>query len=598
MKKIFVAGLALFTLANMSLAEISVSASVDKNTVGLDDAVNYTITISGGEINNAPEPSLPALENLTAVSNFSSSNISIINGQTSSSFSYTYVLKPGNIGPAQIGQTTVTIGGQSYSTRPIAITVTRATGHPVSRSASGSRGAGPLGSWENFFDDFFTRPSNNPFGAAKPRESVLAETSVSQKTAYVNQLVILTFTFLRQGNLFEAPTYLPPETTGFWTVNLPVSRDLRQVNRSGGVYLAQDFKTALFPTATGTLKIGPARLTVKPDPFAAAETIATKPITITVLPLPEEGKPAGFSGSVGKYALSASISTRETERGHPVSLTVKVFGEGNIQTISEPAFPDTDSIKKLSTSSKENIEKGFGSVSGSKTFEMVLMPLKEGMADIGPLKFSYFDPQAKKYIDVLSPVFKLNILPSNVPLPKELSAAGQKTENGGLKISFDWKGAVKKVFRFLSRPVIMLLIIIVFASALALWVIGKFREYELSDPARMRRKRALKLAKDKLKRARGLLRSGKLKDFIAEIYLSVSNYLGDKYGFASSGLTTDQLKDTLHEKGIDAGTLQNIESFIEECDLIRFTPSALDGQKASALSDSAEKLIIHIESGS
>ena len=407
-----------FIFSTAFAADVTFNASVDKNTVALDDTVQYTVSVSGSSVGNAPSPTLPKFLNLNVVGTSQSSNFSFINGQTSVSKSFIYTLQPEKVGQARIGSASININGQTYTTEPIDIKITKAEGNKTQHGTQTGGRARLPGMWDDF-DEFFKSPFSRFRQQQAVKDPVKADLKASQTTVYVNQQILLTFTFYRRVNLFQAPSYSPPDTTGFWSVNLPTDKDLHEVTLNGIKYLAQDFKTVLFPTTAGDFTIGPATLVAQTDPFNSAQTIKTNPLKIKVMPLPEKGKPNNFSGAVGDYQMDVSLKQNEIERGQPVQITAKVWGKGNIQTISEPVSSLSGEFKKLSANGKEDLIKEKTGVSGSKSFDIVLIPLKEGKFTLPPFEFSYFDPIRKEYRSLKSREMGLNILPSKVPLPQE-----------------------------------------------------------------------------------------------------------------------------------------------------------------------------------
>jgi len=571
--------------SNASFAEqVSINATVDKNTVALNDVVQYTITVSGEGINNL-SPSTPNFLNLRVISRSQSSNISIINGRVSTAYSHIYILQPEKEGVANIGISTITVGRNTYQTEPISITVTKPTSESKQQRQSGS--SGNLNSFWDEIDDLFSELRDRPYWRTPVPSSqvdpVLAKTSLSCSTCYVNQMVILTFTFYRRVNLMENPTYSPPSTTGFWSIELPSKKDGRYEILNGIRYLAQDLKTALFPTQAGELTIPPATISVKIDPFSAPITITTKPLKLKVLPLPEHGKDKNLIPAVGRWSMSTMVDKSVVQRGKPFTLWVKITGNGNINTIPEPLLKIESNLKKLGVHTKENINKGFDSVVGSKTFEYILMPIKEGTCLLCPVKFLYFDPYARKYIEQVSNPFKIKILPSNIPLHEEIEKETKLPERAIIKI--DKKIIIKT---FLVIFIIIILGIVIFLTS---WAIKKYRKYLHSDPVKNRRRIAMKKARNSFKRAKELLKKDSLKESVANVYEAVIDYLGDKYNFASTGITREQIKDLLAQQGIPLNVRQTIDKFILECDLIRWTPAELDKEKVNEIIKTGEEII-------
>ena len=570
-------------------ADLTFNASVDKNSVALDDILQYTLTISGNNAGNAPTPELPKFSNLNIVSQSQSSNFSIINGQMSSSKSFTYALQPEKIGKAHIGQASIAISGKTYTTEPIEITVTKAEGKKTQ-----SQSQQPPGPWDNF-DKFFNVHPSHLRQQQMIKDPFKTELRASQTTVYVNQQIMLTFTIYRRVNPYQN-LFTPPDTRGFLAINLPEDKKLREATVNGIKYVAQDFRTILFPTTAGNFSIGPATFVAKADPFSAAETIKTDQLKIKVVPLPKEGKPDNFSGAVGEYQMDVSLKQNKLERGQPIQLTAVIRGKGNIQSISEPLSALPKEFKKLSATGKENVIKDTSGLSGSKSFDIVLIPLKEGTFTLPPFEFSYFDPVKKEYRTLKSRELNLNILPSSAPLPQEYekSLAGE-TAKKQVSIAIPWdkigtaiQNTVTSIFFWLPVGVIIVLITI-----FALY--RKYQKRLFANPSRMRQKQALKVAKTRLKKAYRLLKKNELKEFLSEIFNATAKYLGDKYGFAATGITTDGLRDILNSKGLALDAQKQLEYFITECDMLRFTPSSLSREKAVELSRLAENLIVTIE---
>lgn len=586
---ILLAILALLICGITYAAETTFTAGVDKNTVALDDTVRYTLNVAG-QSGSVPKPELPKFTNLRVVSQGQSSNFNFINGQMSSSVSYVYTLQPEKTGPAHIGPASLTIGGKTYTTEAISITVGKAEGKKPQQP--GTRSMFPPGF--GFDDDEFFNSRIRPRGQPI-KDPVKTELKASQTTVYVNQQIILTFTFYRKANVFRMQ-YAPPDTKGFWSVSLPEDKKDREAMLNGVRYLAHDLKYILFPTTAGDFTIGSATLTVQTDPYSPGQPMKTDSIKIKVLPLPKDGKPDNFSGTVGDYRMDVSLKNNKIERGQPVQITAKISGRGNIQTISEPVFALPLEFKKLSSTGKEDMQKAASGISGSKSFEIVLIPLKEGAFTLPPFEFSFFDPVKKHYLTIKSQALNLTITPSTTPLPegyeKSLSAEPAK-KPVGFTIPWDRiKAAAANTLTsiYFWAPVLTIIVLFIIIS-----LVRKYRARFSADPAKARQKQALKVARKKLKTATRLLKKNDLKEFLTEIFNATAKYLGDKYGFSAAGITTDGLRDILNSKGLAQEAQQQLENFITECDMLRFTPFQLSREKAVELSKVAENLIITIE---
>jgi hypothetical protein len=571
-------------------ADTTFTAGVDKNAVALDDTVQYTLKVEG-QSGSVPKPDPPKFTNLNVVSQGQSSNFSFVNGQMSSSVSFVYTLQPEKTGPAHIGAASLTIGGKTYTTEPISITVGRAEGKKAQpQSRPGTRSMFP-GFPDN--DDFFN--SRLPRQHQPIKDPVKTELKASQTTVYVNQQIMLTFTFYRKANVYRVQ-YAPPDTKGFWDIKLPEDKKDRDVSLNGVRYLAHDLKTILFPTTAGDFTIGAATLNVQTDPFSATQAMKTDTLKIRVLPLPTEGKPESFSGAVGDYQMDVSLKQSKVERGQPVQLTAKIRGRGNIQTISEPVIALPKEFKKLSATGKEDTTKDASGLSGSKSFDIVLIPLKEGSFTLPPFEFSFFDPVKKQYRTLKSKEIGLTITPSSTPLPdgyeKSLTGDAAKKPVG---ITIPWDKIKVAALKTITSTFFWIPVLATVALVIIIFFYRKYRARFSADPAKARQRQALKVARNRLKKATRLLKKNDLKEFLTEIFNATAKYLGDKYGFSAAGITTDGLRNILSSRGLALPAQQQLENFITECDMLRFTPSQLGREKAVELSKVAENLIITIE---
>ena len=121
--KYFAPFLLFLSIAAVCCAEdIIISANADRQEVTLDGQVTLTITVSGNA-SNIPNPNIPELKGFTAYSSGRSQNLSIINGQVSSSISFNYILVPNNTGEYSLGPFSIDYKGKTYSAGPINIKV-------------------------------------------------------------------------------------------------------------------------------------------------------------------------------------------------------------------------------------------------------------------------------------------------------------------------------------------------------------------------------------------------------------------------------------------------------------------------------------------
>ena len=230
------------------------------------------------------------------------------------------------------------------------------------------------------------------------------------KIVYVNQVVYYTLRFKTNRDLMGNPSYVLPMFQDFWKNKSKNKSGYQLIN--GENYFTFEVTTPLYPIREGVLSIDPSSVTIQYLNSRSERKFETEKINLKVLPLPEFGKPKSFTGSVGKYGISAKVSKTTLKVNEPLVLTITIRGNGNINSVSEPQINLADDIKKYSTTVKTNTD----DIISSKQFQCVLIPLMEGEKTIPTITFSYFDPDLKEYRELATKPIIINV-------------SGEKNEN-------------------------------------------------------------------------------------------------------------------------------------------------------------------------
>lgn len=147
----------------------------------------------------------------------------------------------------------------------------------------------------------------------------------------------------------------------------------------------------------------------------ARYTLYTEPTQIEVLPLPTADQPANFSGAIGSFALEVTTDREETVQGEPIMLSIEVAGEGNFDRISGPTIAENANWRSYEPESKFIPRSASDSLRGTKRFDYVMIPKKAGTLTLPEAAFSYFDPIAKRYVEMKAPKIQIEVSPSNNP---------------------------------------------------------------------------------------------------------------------------------------------------------------------------------------
>lgn len=580
-------------------ADTGVEASVDRTTVPIDGQVVYSITVSGG-MRQLPNPQLPVLDaDWTVYSGGTSRNFSFVNGQVSSSATFRYVLTPRRPGTLTIGKATVTIGKTVYQTEPVKITV-GATAGAGSKAVPPGRVPG----------------GSTPDAGEQNGQDLFVTAVVDRKNPYVQEQITLTFRFYQRVTLLESPGFTKPTTTGFWAEDLPPQRTLTEII-DGRRYHVTEIRTALFATSAGKYTIGPAILecvvpevqrVVDNDPFSMfgrsmfgsqKVTLKTKEIAITVKPLPE-GAPPEFAGAVGDFSLATAVDKSTAAQGDPVTLTVTVTGSGNIKTVPDPVLPTMPEFKAYDSSTSSDINTTGESVRGSRTSQIVLVPLKAGATSIPPITLAWFDPKSSTYKTDRSDRMPLTITPGAVTAGGAMGGGGRGAiEVVGQDVRFlrpELLSVTSRHQRLWDGPLFWLFQLLPI-GLIGFALIHERRRRRLDgDIGFARQIRSGREATRRLKTARLLATRGD-DGLFAELSMAVTGYAADRLNRSAAGMTQDDLRGLLAARGINNELIEALVRFLESCDMARFAPAAAGSADRQRLLSEAASLIENLKRG-
>ena len=231
------AGVCLAAAAASSLAfaeDISVQARVNRRHVPLNSRLQLSLEINGTQ--NVQPPDL-ALDGFDAQYLGPSTQISVINGQMSSSISHTYVLTPKKEGAFTIGPIPVTINGTTYQTQPIEVTVLP----PASVVTQGEE------------------PAEEEAEAPQLGDHLQLQLGVDKTKAYLNQAIPVKLQLLVGGVAVRGIEMPILQADGFLVkpFQKPTQSD---VNVGGQPYTLLEFNTEIVPLKPGPLSLGPASI--------------------------------------------------------------------------------------------------------------------------------------------------------------------------------------------------------------------------------------------------------------------------------------------------------------------------------------------------
>jgi hypothetical protein len=519
--------------------------------------------------------------------------VSIVNGQVNTSVTYRYMLLPKKAGTYPISNIAVVHKNKRYPAESVEVTVLDkgvAASPQLEENARDTQGNS-----RDYFLEMRTDKSN----------------------PYVNEQVTLTLKFYIAVKYYSSPELsTPPVTTGFWTEVLGTKPPYTQ-KLNGRNYQVLEIKYALFPTQTGELTIGRAmvRTTVASkqrrrsqfsmfdDVFGRGEevTARSRPVTINVRPLPTEGRPASFTGTIGRFDISATADKRTVDVNQPVSVSVKITGTGNIKSVAEPTIGDLPDFRVYRASSNENMTKSDDKVGGTKTFEEVFIPNRPGEVTIPSLSFTYFDPSRSRYITKTTRPITLKVNAG------EGYAAGADVPYSSPGVSIGSQASdiryIKEDIGALARPGDIILTNPLYLGLngapvvllLGLVIVRLRREKLSADVGYARSRAASKIARKRLAKAESLATVDKYNEFYGELSLAVTSYIADRLNISPHGLTSDRIEELLKGRGAGDEVTGETITFLHKCDFARFAPASLTAEDITQSLENARSLMVKIQ---
>ena len=604
--------------------EISVTSEVNRTRVPVDETLILTVSVSGSDLGDVPNPVLPDMQPFIVMGSTSStsSSFNLVNGQLSSSRSvrFIYQLKPRRTGTYIIDAAEVTLDGVTHATTPITIEVAPGT---AGTSKPGATRAAPSGG--------STSPAASPpqdsAGMPDLEDTVYIRTNVDKKRAYLGEQVTVTYTIYTRLGLSNARYDVVPSYTGFWMEELFSAHhfDFMEEIIGGRRYaVAKLREIALFPTVTGELKLESLSMicdvqaertersrrslfdSFLSDPFDTFFSttrqirVVSGEQTVQVLPLPDAGRPEGFRNAVGDFSLMAMVDHATTEVNQPVTLTIELTGEGNLKTVEDPELPPLGDFREYQSGNRAEYASGGPRISGTKTWDHVLIPTVPGDHIIASIVFPFFDPDADAYRVTTTDPVTITVLPASgtqaaiVGMPQKSVVRQIREDIQYIKPESVFLGDQGEV---LFRSTWYLLLHVLPVAAVLATVLYRSHAHRLRhDIGFARRRRAKRIAFKLLRRSREQIEQGALDQAFTGVSNALYGYIADKCDLPTAGLTSPRIVELLRERGVDEETAALVMDGLDACDLARFAPTTHTAEHAGDLLDRARNGIESIES--
>lgn len=561
--------------------DVSFKASAPNQVVvGKPFQLQYTVNQRAKDL-RAPE--MNGFEILAGPYTSQSSSINIINGKSTSSFTmtYTYTLMAENAGTFSIQPATITVDHNTYSSNGLKITVLPADEQPQSNSSQPSRsnsGQQIAASSQSSGDDIFIR-------------TIVSKTNVMEQECILLSYKLYTLVDVAQFGQTDFPDF-----NGFLKQELETNNIQLELEHYNGrnYQTAVLYRTLLFPQQAGDIKIDPAhieaivrvrnRANVRSifddffDTYTNVSKALTAPgMTIHVKSLPA-GRPAGFSGGVGKFTLSSSISGTELETNDAVTLKINIQGSGNMKMIKTPQVEWPEGFEVYDPKVNNDFKSSTAGVSGTKSIEYLAIPRAAGVYTIPSVKVSYFDTQDNTYKTLSTPEYTLNIAKGANDDATAIGTyvAKEDIKQLGSDIRYintsDLLPKRKQLIRFGSLAMWLCFLIPLFVTLL-IYILMRKRIKENADISKVRYRKANKVAQKRLKEASKLLKTNNVSKFYEEIEQAAWTYLSDRLSIPTAELTKENISQILISKGVNEDLISEVKDVLSTAEFARYAPS-------------------------
>jgi hypothetical protein len=575
--------------------DTQITASVSSDSIGSQDQLQFTITVSGKDSGDAETPRFSNPQGFKIVSGPNvGTQFQWINGKSSSSKSFSYILIPEKEGQFTINPVEVRAGGKTYKTQPLQVRVTSAPRNPPP----------PPRRQPNIFDPF----DDDGISSRTPdAEAVFIKTELDRQTAYLGQQVTLFYKLYTQVSVTGYQLRDNPPPTGFWVEDFEIDkspRGERQVINGREYQVFTIKKQALFATTTGKLKIPSSTLAISAVTggffLNRTETLfrKTPEIFLEVKPLPAEGRPAGFSNAVGSFKLTADIDKTQAAAGEAVSLRIKLEGQGNLKMIPDISLPPIPDFTVYSSKRADAIRPSpEDQIGGDKSWEYVIVPKAPGRQTIPSLSFSYFNAARSKYETITTPALTLDVVRGtdrSAAFPGLSDSVKQDLIRRGNDISFikqstgslenrDTPPYRNPWFYFLAA------IPLAFNAGVIFY---RRQQHRFAGGVLLRKAKRKALKQLRLAEKEGRSDSRRYYDRAAAAF---SGYLIDRFHMTAIELTGDHLERTLSRNSVPPEIMEETRACLQECDFGRFVSASDSKNKMQTLSARIQKTMDALE---
>ena len=574
-KKIFFQILFFILLRSDVAAQAAFMASVDAKQVPIGEIFEIKFSLKNAQGKDFRPPNFGEFNVMSGPNRMNS--MTMLNGNATSSETYSYVLQAKKEGTVTIGVATIMANGKSLRTDPLSISVTQGKKQTISENASS-------------------------------KDAIFIKAEVSTTTAYVGQQIILDYKLYTRANISGMSRISEPTYDGFYKLDVnDYSHADNRVMIGGKPYISRILQRfALFPQREGALTVEPFTMQVgiikennvkeDDDPFgrffstqqSEQKVISTNIININVKSLPS-APPLSFSGGIGDFHVNFTLSPTVATTDDVLSLRMTIVGNGDSKRWLPPKFTPIEDLEIYEPKilKEQNLEVQ-GEWQTTKEFEYLIIPKKIGDFDIKPA-FSYVNVESGNF-RTIDTVFKVHITQGSNKIATVLS--DKMKDIAGIKMQTTF---ILNIYHFYNSMLFWAFFIVPFLlfAGLIAW-----KQWEIQQNKRdinvLKRENAPKIAEQRLTDAEAFLTNGNQKLFYEGVAKAMYHYVSDKFDIPLAEFSKSAVREKLNFMNINVLHIDNFVDVLNKCEIARFAGQNTEGS-AKTVSETARQVITDIE---
>jgi hypothetical protein len=300
-------------------------------------------------------------------------------------------------------------------------------------------------------------------------------------------------------------------------------------------------------------------------------SIVTPAIDIEVMPLPTP-KPDNFSGAVGQFSLTGTLTPQELEANDAATLRLVISGQGNMKLMKAPKVDFPKDFEVYDPKVDDKTATTTLGAKGNVVYDYVVVPRHGGKFEIAPVEFSYFDPESSEYKTLKTDSFAIQVAKGkNRTTMASHEQEDLKVLNSDIRyIKMNRFSASADSSVFFGSPRYWLSYAVF--SVLFILALGVFyrQAKERANLSKVRGKKAGKEASKRLRNAARLMKARENNAFYEEVMHALLGYAGDKLNLPVAELNKENVSNVLTSRGVDESIVSSYLDVLSECEFARY----------------------------